>query len=322
MRQEQDHLRASAASFVVRLHQALSVARLHNLTNVALSQPIEELRASLAVVIGAQGHASLKPEVEADLLFLNDRAIHLGKQGATTLKKLIELLVALGLGELRFERRLTVPQIRALLAAFKDCTLPDPRQNYERLRDALAGLDAPVRVLSTSEVTSVARARSLDVDDGLSTRLAYARTLVLLRAFFGHVGNDELQRYFWRKLVRSVHGLQVLAARAPQELIALTSIHDPEERAINHALNTCVFALLLGNELGLPRAQLTSLGLAALVHGVGRFPADALILREQLTADEARAFAKTPYRTVGTLLGMHRIEDATLLTSLLAFAVV
>ena len=297
---------SAGASFIARLQQALSVARLHDLSNAALDAPLEELRSSLAVVIGAQGTACVKPEESAQLVFLNDRVVRARKHVAQSFEPLIRALVQHGVGELRFERSARAEQLRMVLRAFRESANADPKEACRGLRRLLEQWSLPLSVLSTDEAQAIAVARSLKVDDAVVARLSYARSLALLRTFLDYRGEPELARYFWRKLVRGVQSLQALGARARHDLLAVTAIRDVEEPALHHALNTCILAILLGHHAGVSRSRMVPLGLAALLHSFGRSPTPAAPAREA-------------YRGIAAFLGLEHMDDALLLSAVVSF---
>jgi hypothetical protein len=52
-------------------------------------------------------------------------------------------------------------------------------------------------------------------------------------------------------------------------VLALAQIRSFDVKLFHHSLNACVYAILIGQRLGLSRRQLAELGLAALFHDVG-----------------------------------------------------
>jgi HD-GYP domain-containing protein (c-di-GMP phosphodiesterase class II) len=298
---------SAAGTLLTRLYQALSVARIHELTNTALDEPLEILRASLAVVIGAQGSASIKPDAASQLVFLNERVVRTKKQGSAPFEPLVKILAQYGIGELRFDRSIKSEQLRDFLRTCKESASLDPREACRSLRQKMAAAHLPISVFSTDEVQAMAVMRSIKVDDAVAARLAYARCLALLQAFVERLGDPELARYFWRKLVRGMSSLQALASRARNDLLAVTSVRDVAEPFHHHAVNTSILAILLGQHANLPKAQIVPLGVAGLLHALGRPPAPS------------SAAARDAYRSVATFFGMGQLDDTLLLATLVSF---
>ena len=275
---ERDIAETLASGFVTKLYQAVAVARLHDLSNAALEGPIGDLKVSVDAAIGAFHVASLKPEAEADMLFFNDRAVRSKKGSSSSVDGLMKFMVAMGVGELRFLHTLTHLEVRAFLEVVKGLGGTDPDECCAGFAAGLhaAGLKGLVEVFTMAQAAAKAVERKVKVDEATAVRLAYARTLALLREYTKHLHDQELRRYFWRKLLRAVQGIQSLAARARRELLALTLVKTADEYAFNHPVNTCILSIMLGTKAGLPKNQLANVGLAALLHGVGRFRTENL----------------------------------------------
>lgn len=79
-------------------------------------------------------------------------------------------------------------------------------------------------------------------------------------------------------------------ARNPDALLLYASIRDKDEATARHSLSVSVLSLVLGQHLGLPRAKLRELGVAALLHDVGkiRLPVELLSKTARLSAQEER----------------------------------
>jgi HD-GYP domain-containing protein (c-di-GMP phosphodiesterase class II) len=68
----------------------------------------------------------------------------------------------------------------------------------------------------------------------------------------------------------------------------LSTLRDYDDYAFTHSVNVCIFCVAIGRRLGLTKAQLYDLGLAALVHdvGMGRIPREILTKKSALTPAE------------------------------------
>lgn len=316
----------TVSNLVSRLLQALQVSRLHAISNVTLDEPVRELAAAVNAHLTAHGYLSLKPDQQAELLFLNDQPVRTRRSAAAPVEGLIKFLGLLGVGELRFLRPLDERKVRAFLSVVKERAQgSDPSAVCRGLAEGLegAGLSGVVALLSQEQVAARAVRRDTVVDERLLARLAYARALTLLREYLRHMRDEELERYFWRKLIRAVQGLHgLLARKSGRTLLALTLIKDADEPAINHAVNTCLLTLLLANKVGVPRTQAVYAGVAALLHGVGKFRTSAEVLakaEDARTPAERQEYGDHPYRAVGAFLETRRLDDALLTSALVAF---
>ena len=74
----------------------------------------------------------------------------------------------------------------------------------------------------------------------------------------------------------------------------MTTTKSIEDYLLYHSVNSALVAIVFGNELGLTRAQLHEVGMAAMFHDIGMAEIDTKILnkRRQLTKQERRARRK------------------------------
>lgn len=104
-------------------------------------------------------------------------------------------------------------------------------------------------------------------------RALYQRMLSVLRVLSTRIavgGNTDLERT--SELVGSMLG-RLMAD--PSAVLGLATMRGATERTLFHSLNVMIYAMALGNRLGLPEEGLTSLGTAALLHDSGKAAFDA-----------------------------------------------
>ncbi|HUP01592.1 MAG TPA: HD domain-containing phosphohydrolase [Gemmatimonadota bacterium] len=94
-----------------------------------------------------------------------------------------------------------------------------------------------------------------------------------------------LQRFRVRRAVQSIVD-QVLEDETL--LVGLTNLRDYDEPTFTHSVNVCIFAVSLGQKIGLTRLELYELGMAALLHDIGKVdvPHEVLNKAGALTREE------------------------------------
>ncbi len=100
-----------------------------------------------------------------------------------------------------------------------------------------------------------------------------------------------LQRHRVRRAVQSIvdHVLQDETL-----LIGLTCLRDYDEPTFTHSVNVCIFSISLGQRIGLSRLELYELGMAALLHDIGKVdvPYEVLNKAGGLTGEEWRTMRR------------------------------
>jgi HD-GYP domain-containing protein (c-di-GMP phosphodiesterase class II) len=79
-------------------------------------------------------------------------------------------------------------------------------------------------------------------------------------------------------------------------LVGLTNLRDYDEPTFTHSVNVCIFAVSLGQRIGLSRLELYELGMAGLLHDLGKVdvPRNVLLKSEALTDAEWEAMQRHP----------------------------
>jgi HD-GYP domain-containing protein (c-di-GMP phosphodiesterase class II) len=103
-------------------------------------------------------------------------------------------------------------------------------------------------------------------------------------------------------------------------LVGLTTIRDYDEYTFTHSVNVCIFSVALGKKLGFTRLQLYDLGMAALLHDVGkaRVPVEILNKTTGLDEREWRIMQAHPWLGALTLFGMRAYDELPYRTILVA----
>jgi len=132
----------------------------------------------------------------------------------------------------------------------------------------------------------------------------YQSACRLIENVFGKVSNEEkLILSEGEDLIEEI--VQAcLGGILPQELL-IHALHGKlsDSFLVANAVNVTVFAVLMGTTLGLPRERLVELGLAALLHDIGkiRMPEEILYKKENLTGKELALLQRYPYESFDIL---------------------
>jgi HD-GYP domain-containing protein (c-di-GMP phosphodiesterase class II) len=98
-----------------------------------------------------------------------------------------------------------------------------------------------------------------------------------------------------------------LQGNLPQELLIMAQYgNETSSFLVNKAVNVTVFAIFMGDTLGLPKERLLELGLAALLHDIGkvRVPEEILYKEASLNNDELEVLQRYPHDSFDILQGL------------------
>ncbi len=109
-----------------------------------------------------------------------------------------------------------------------------------------------------------------------------------------------------RKVKRAVQGIVDQVLNNETSMVGLTTIRHYDDYTFVHSVNVCIFSVSIGKRLGLSKLQLFDLGMAALLHDLGksRIPTEVLNKQAKLTDEEWAAIQCHPWLGVISLFGL------------------
>ncbi|MEM8884062.1 MAG: HD domain-containing phosphohydrolase [Planctomycetota bacterium] len=257
-----------AGRLVAGLFGTLKLMQMYGPDNDATKDALDNLRA--AVEEAAQESEAVVV-VRGSRVLINGRLMRASECGALALAFLASEFARRKVHSIRIASRVPVHELSTLTMRFLDldASRPEPCQQ----------LIAQLGAAGVEHIQVEARAEADDSPVLLEERRRAAMKTYLrgLRAFRDVLRLDGIEdRARIRRARRAVHGLVDRFLEDESAVLALAQIRGYDQKLFHHSLNVCLFALALGQKLGLTRRQLGDLGMAALFHDIGKtVPAEA-----------------------------------------------
>jgi HD-GYP domain-containing protein (c-di-GMP phosphodiesterase class II) len=133
-------------------------------------------------------------------------------------------------------------------------------------------------------------------------RSAFFTALAVHRAYYR--GAQQGEPLALRHAKRTAQSLVDVVLEGESAILGLTTLKAHDNFAFFHSVNVCILSVGLGKRLGLDRAQLVDLGMAALLHDLGKavMPAGILGKAGALTPEELVHIHRHPHLGVRELL--------------------
>ena len=208
--------------------------------------------------------------------------------------ELIRYMQALGVNRVLLERGVTLQEITAFVQA-----VSKPSQPARHTPDADPTTDAGVDFIKLPHL----RAGRIPVD---TTAGRWGSSAVTRRQVYS--GSIESARMVWESTrvegtpdAPAAHeAVEHLADAVDQSqgmMIGLTGMKEHDEYTFTHMVNVSILAMAQARSLGIEGRQLRSLGLAAMLHDIGkvRTPLDILNKPSALTPDEMAIMRRHPF---------------------------
>lgn len=275
------NLQRNARGFIVALNSAIRAVRLYPIENMAVQKAITELGGAAERVREAEGACSLRRI--GDYLFVNDTRLRLSFDNYAAVASLLGLFTEAGIGGINL---LETPQSRAWVVLLSFLQSPPVDLPVEdRLEQLAARLEqANIDDFDLLGVVEEGERIESDVDAKERARQTYVRSLDVTREVItsSRIGrNPGLKR-----VKRAVQGIVDAILNDSASLIGLTTLREFDDYTFVHSVNVCILSVALGRRLGLVKTQLLDLGLAALMHDIGKSRVPKEILNKRGPIDE------------------------------------
>jgi HD-GYP domain-containing protein (c-di-GMP phosphodiesterase class II) len=304
-RQSGANVRRGGRNFMVAFYAALRAIKLYPLEHSAVQKTLAEL-SEVAEELRAE-EAELEFRISGEFIFINSTRLRLDLSNYATFGHILTLCKVAGIGAIRVGTSGTARDWTLLLSLLGGETKSAPAERYKeivaRLREAKIEtfqLDAPTQTETDKEFNEEAKA---------AANRTYSQSVAVTKDVINSVRIGKTPNI--RKIKRVVQGIVDQVLNEETSLIGLTAIRDYDEYTFTHSVNVCIFSIALGRRLGMTKLQLYELGLAALMHDIGksRVPLDLLQKTGELTDEEWKWMASHPWLGVLVLFQFRRQQE-------------
>ena len=286
------HVNRLGPVLVHGLFSASRTVRIHAMNNRATQAVLQRLMETIDEFAQVEGRVTIA--VVTDLLVVNDVRLVVDSQHMGPILFMIDALKARSVEEIDIAPHVTADELGRFLQVFFDDPAPE---------DAFGTLS---RQLSAAGVTNIKLAEWIE-------RVKTLRDTRIEKKSVQEESNKVMSRavLFMGEVMRAVeqkHPIQVAKAlRLTQKmadiiqvdesvLVGLTSIKDYDEYTFAHSVNVSVSSMVIADRLGLPKPDIAEVGVAGLLHDIGKMHVPLAILNksEALSQDEWEAMKRHP----------------------------
>jgi len=286
------------------------VLRLYNAIRslVRARHDVSALHETIGRLLEEEGQVSI--EIRRDRFLLNDRKVEM-RSGHAVNRILLAELRKRGIGRIEFSGLPDCPGLEDFLKSLMGMGGEE-------------GLSGETAVEPTDEV-KIGSVRVKGLEPDVKSREAgpsggeracyawvYFYAIDLVRELFLQAErNEPLDLALARRVTRAVVSG---CGDAPANWMGLATFKTNSEFLANHSVNVAIYAIALGDRLGLPRRFLVDLGLAALLHDVGEVGFHFLEDGQgpELTLDQWEEIQKHPVLGVKKVLGSSGCDEAAM----------
>jgi HD-GYP domain-containing protein (c-di-GMP phosphodiesterase class II) len=311
---EEARLAERGPQLLLRLAAMLRTAKTHDVSNQAFQRQLRDLLALVETAMAeTEGQDELALVTVGDHFYLNGIRIRAQASLLAVYHALMGEFERRGLGGVRFLYGLTAAELERffqLFTAAEDAALAE--RLIEAVREASIAHLVPVAAveldaenvessLDSKEKTERARAKRVFWRAVLGTRR------IVLQA--RQTGRPDM-----RQAKRLVQPIVDSIMRHEFSMVGLTALKEHDEYTYAHCVNVSILAVGMGQVLGLPRQSLADLGVAALLHDIGKTAVPGTVLRKpaSLSQEEWALMRRHPLEGVKIMSRMPGLTAVTL----------
>ena len=299
------NVRRGGRNFMISFYAALRAIKLYPLEHSAVQKTLNEL-AQVAEELRAE-EGELEFRISGEFIFLNETRLRLDLSNYATFGHILTLCKLAGIGTIHVGNNGTARDWSLLLSLLGGETKAAPA---DRLKEILARLkEAKIETFQLDAPAETASDKEFNKEAKAAANRTYSQSVAVTKDVINSVRIGKTPNI--RKIKRVVQGIVDQVLNEETSLIGLTAIRDYDEYTFTHSVNVCIFSIALGRRLGMNKLQLYELGLAALMHDIGksRVPLDLLQKNGELTDEEWKWMAAHPWLGVLVLFQFRRQQE-------------
>ena len=304
-RQSGAKMRRGGRNFMIAFYAALRAIKLYPLEHTAVQKTLAELSQVAEELRAEEGELEFR--VSGEFIFLNATRLRLDLSNYATFGHILTLCKLAGIGAIHVGTNGTARDWTLLLSLLGGESKSAPAERYKEILARLK--EAKIETFQLDPPMETASDRELNEETKAAANRTYSQSVAVTKDVINSVRIGKTPNI--RKIKRVVQGIVDQVLNEETSLIGLTTIRDYDEYTFTHSVNVCIFSIALGRRLGMTKIQLYELGLAALMHDIGksRVPIDLLQKTGELTDEEWKWMAAHPWLGVLVLFQFRRQQE-------------
>jgi HD-GYP domain-containing protein (c-di-GMP phosphodiesterase class II) len=284
-------------ALVTRLHGLLRSARIYHISNQAVQTQIQQLLETLGALMEDEvALLAVGEHFYVSGLRVKPLPVHQVHFSAFSAE-----LEVRGLGGLRFLEGVERSEIEAFLRMFLEAS--DSVLGQKLPETAAAANVLHVVPVRASEIGELVEREGIEHDasprgEQARARRTFWRAVAGTRAVLE--GAARTHKPGLRQARRVIQPVVDTIMKEEYSILGLTALKNHDEYTYAHCVNVSMLSVAIGHRIGLPRATLANLGVAALLHDLGKLVVPPEILQKpgSLTPDEWAAIQRHPLEGV------------------------
>ncbi|HEX3273864.1 MAG TPA: HD domain-containing phosphohydrolase [Gemmatimonadales bacterium] len=298
-------LRQGGRALLLALYTALRSLKLYPVENTTVQKALDDLDVAARALLALE--TDIEVRLAGEFIFVNATRLRLELDNYASFSHILAMLRAFTIGALRVHGAASRREWQILLSLM--LSLSERGEAEDRFDELAARLEsAQVRGLEIERAVTQEHDPEAEQAKEQAKRV-YSQGVAVTKDVI--TGARLGRTTSVKRVKRAVQLIVDQVLNNETSLVGLTTIRDYDEYTFTHSVNVCIFSVALGKKLGFTKLQLYDLGLAALLHDVGkaRIPVEILNKTSGLDEQEWRVMQAHPWLGGLTLFAMRAQDD-------------
>ncbi len=298
--------------FIVRFSRLLKATVLYDRKNVIIDRLAQECLQVINSIVQSEGNLFIK--IVRDNFFFNNVRIQVKTDKYAMFKAFWQEMRKRWIGEVEFSTEVKSEHLKDLVYLLSGLE-ENNESNYLYVKKQLEYRD-----IDSIQVGKLEFFKDEDIyidseDQKKYSKDVYFKSIGLVKEVVDSIHQQKALN------IRKAKRLMQIAVNAIMQddstLLGLANIKNYDEYTFNHSVNVAIYAIALGQRIGIPKKHLSHLGMAGLFHDMGktRIPKEILNKTGKLSPEEWSMMRSHP--VVGTELIMRMKEWGELSTRMI-----
>jgi HD-GYP domain-containing protein (c-di-GMP phosphodiesterase class II) len=298
--------------FITKFYRLLKGTTIYDRKNVIIDRLTQECVQVINNIVRSEGNLFLK--IVRDNFFFNNIQIIVGADKFPIFKAFWQDMRKRWIGEVEFSEEVKGEHLRAfiyLLSGLEE----NNESNYLYVKKQLE-----YRNIESIEVGKLEFYRDEEIyvdseDQKKYSKEVYFKSIGIVKEVVDGINQQKAINI--RKAKRLMQNAVNVIMQDDSTLLGLANIKNYDEYTFNHSVNVAIYAIALGQRIGIPPKHLSHLGMAGLFHDMGKtkIPKEILNKTGKLSPEEWSAMRFHP--VIGTELIMRMKEWGELSTRMI-----
>jgi putative nucleotidyltransferase with HDIG domain len=287
--------------FIMAFYRLLKGTTLYNRNNIVIDRLTQECLQVINNIVKSEGRLFLK--IVRDNLFFNNHKIHVKADYYSIIRGYLQEMRNRWIGEVEFTEEVNGEHLKDLIYLLSG--LEEKNEiNYLYVNRQLEyrGIDTisvgKLEFFKDEEIYADSKDKKRFSDE------VYFKSIGLVKEVVDSVRNQKVLNV--RKAKRLMQGAVNAIMQDESSLLGLANIKNYDEHTFNHSVNVAIYAMAIGQRLGVPKKYLSQLGMAGLFHDIGKvsIPKEILDKNGKLSPEELAVVRSHPIMGAETVMRM------------------